>query len=259
MVWGTVARMGALLALAGVIPAVVLMAMVARFDARRPEPKKQLYLATALGGLSTIPVIVVQLLLEKLNPGGVPGALYTAFFVAALTEELAKALVLYFAVWRHPAFDERLDGIVYATRAGLGFALVENVGYLLGAQSLSGFFGIFVLRAVLAVPGHAIYAGFMGYWAARKKFDGQGAGLWGGLGIAIFLHGAYDAALFLMGALSGTAQLLILPLAIVPFLVVIGGYRRLRAHAEEALRLDELTHAPRPRPTLPFGVGFVLR
>jgi RsiW-degrading membrane proteinase PrsW (M82 family) len=252
--------MGALLALSGVIPAVVLMVLVARFDSKRPEPKKQLWLATALGGLSTVPVIGVQFALERLNPGGVPGAFFTAFLVAALTEETAKALALYFAVWRHPAFDERLDGIVYATRAGLGFALVENVGYLMGAESFSGFVGIFFLRAVLAVPGHAVYAGFMGYWAARKKFDGVGPGLLGGLVIAIFLHGTYDAALFLCGALQeGPAQLLIFVLVFVPFIVVGAGYRRLRAHAEEALRLDEQTHAPRPSPRLPFGMGFVLR
>ncbi|MDP1825692.1 MAG: PrsW family intramembrane metalloprotease [Archangium sp.] len=252
--------MGAILALSGTLPAVLLMAVVARYDSKRPEPKRQLYLATLFGGLSTIPVIFVQLGMEKANPGGVPGALYTSFFVAALTEETAKALALYFAVWRHPAFDERLDGIVYATRAGLGFALVENVGYLMGAESLSGFFGIFVIRAVLAVPGHAIYAGYMGYWAARKKFDGTGPGLLGGLGIAIMLHGAYDAALFVIAVLpKGPWQLLILPLVTVPVLVVVFGYRRLAAHAREALRLDELTHAPRPMPRLPFGMGFVLR
>lgn len=252
--------MGPLLALSGALPALVMMAFIARFDSKRPEPKKQLRLATVLGGLSTIPVIFLQLALEKANPGGMTGALYTAFFVAALTEETAKALALYFAVWRHPAFDERLDGIVYATRAGLGFALVENVGYLMGAESASGFVGIFVLRAVLAVPGHAIYAGFMGYWAARQKFDGVGPGLLGGLGIAIFLHGAYDAALFLCGALPhGPMQVLILPLIIVPFVVVIAGYRRLKAHAAEALRLDDLQHTPRPLPRLPFGMGFVLR
>ncbi|MGV3625097.1 MAG: PrsW family intramembrane metalloprotease, partial [Archangium sp.] len=148
--------MGALLALSGVLPAVALMALVAKFDAKRPEPSKQLRLATVFGGLSTLPVIGLQLALEKLNPGGYSGALYTAFIVAAVTEETAKAIALYFAVWRHPSFDERLDGIVYATRAGLGFALVENVGYLMGAESISGFLGIFVMRAVLAVPGHAI-------------------------------------------------------------------------------------------------------
>ncbi|MBL8916962.1 MAG: PrsW family intramembrane metalloprotease [Archangium sp.] len=251
-----------ILALSGVIPAIVLMAVMARFDAKRPEPKTPLYLATALGGLSTIPVIFIQLGLEKFNPGGYSGALYTAFGVAALTEECAKAAVLYFVVWRSTAFDERLDGIVYATRAGLGFALVENVGYLMGSESMPGFFGTFVVRAVLAVPGHAIYAGFMGYWAARKKFDNVGPGLLGGLGIAIFLHGAYDAALFLIGVLAkqgGLAVLLVFPLIAVPIVVVVGGYRRLKKHAEEALRLDDVTHAPRPQPRLPFGLGFVLR
>ena len=251
--------MGPILALSGALPAIFLMVLVARFDSKRPEPKKQLYLATLFGGLSTIPVIFLQLGMEKANPGGVSGALYTAFFVAALTEEIAKAVALYFAVWRHPAFDERLDGIVYATRAGLGFALVENIGYLMGAESLQGFAGIFVVRAVLAVPGHAIYAGYMGYWAARKKFDNVGPGLLGGLVIAILLHGAYDAALFLVAVLAkGPAQLLILPLVAVPIVVVVFGYRRLAAHAREALRLDELTHAPRPMPRLPFGMGFVL-
>src|SRR5438445_3331681 len=173
--------MGGLLALSGAVPAIIFMALIARFDSKRPEPKKQLWLATLYGGLSTIPVIFIQLGLEKLNPGGVSGALFTAFLVAALTEESAKALALYFAVWRHPAFDERLDGIVYATRAGLGFALVENIGYLLGTQSAGGFAGMFVARAVLAVPLHAICAGFMGYYAAKKRFDGQGPGILGGL------------------------------------------------------------------------------
>ncbi|GMU61628.1 MAG: hypothetical protein AMXMBFR34_33910 [Myxococcaceae bacterium] len=252
-----------LLAVSGALPAIFMMWLVGRFDAKRPEPQWQLRKAALLGGLSTLPVIVVQLQLEKLNPGGVAGALYTSYGVAGFTEELAKAVALYLAVWRHPSFDERLDGIVYGTRAGLGFALVENIGYLAGAESMSGFVGIFVLRAVLAVPGHAIYAGFMGYWAARKKFDDKGPGLWGGLLIAILLHGSYDAALFLCGVFGqrgGAQALLIFPLLLVPFLVVGLGYRRLKKHAVEALYLDDLAHAEaRPRPRLPLGMGFVLR
>lgn len=251
-----------LLAFSGAIPALALMAWVSRLDGKRPEPKATLRAAAVVGGLSTIPVIVAQLALETANPGGAAGALYTAFVVAAFTEELAKAAAMYWVVWRHPAFDERLDGIVYGTRVGLGFALVENVGYLFGAESLGGFVGIFVVRAIIAVPGHAIYAGFMGYWAARKRFDGVGPGLLGGLGIAIVLHGVYDAALFLaavLGEHGGTGVLLVLPLAVVPFVVVIAGYRRLRAHAAEALRLDDLAHAPAEWRRLPRGLGFVLR
>ncbi len=255
--------MQAVLALAGVLPALFFMWVVERADAKRPEPRWELRKVAILGGLSTIPVILAQLVLDKLaDPSTVGGALYTSFVVAGLTEELAKAAVLYVAVWRHPAFDERLDGIVYATRAGLGFALVENVGYLLGPQSMAGFLGVFVMRAVLAVPGHAIYAGFMGYWAARRRFDGKGPGLWGGLAIAVVLHGVYDAAIFVSMVLAqrkDATSILVLVLLPVPLLVVGLGFWRLRAHAKEALRLDDIAHARPLRPKLPLGLGFALR
>lgn len=252
--------MGAWVALAGAVPALLMMWWVERHDARRPEPRHMLRLVGVAGGLATIPCIGVQLLLTEVYPEqGVNGALFTAYVTAALTEEVSKALVLWLVVWRHPAFDERFDGIVYATRAGLGFALVENVGYLFGTESVGGFFGVFVLRAVLAVPGHAIYAGFMGHYAARKRFDGEGPGLLGGLVIAIVLHGTYDAALFLIGVLPPEVAIFGLFLLPVPFIVVVFGYRRLRALGAQDILRDDAAHHRVPPKRLPFGVGFVLR
>jgi hypothetical protein len=83
-------------------------------------------------------------------------------------------------VWRRPEFDERMDGIVYASRGGLGFALVENVLYLLNQHSLQGQIVVWVERALLAVPGHAMWTGMIGAMAARRRFDGSGLGLLGG-------------------------------------------------------------------------------
>jgi RsiW-degrading membrane proteinase PrsW (M82 family) len=256
--------MGSLLALSGALPALVVMGLIERFDAKRPEPKQALRRVALWGGLSTLPAIVIEQVLAAVGPTeGAPQALWSAFVVAALTEESMKALVLYWAVWRAPVFDERLDGIVYATRAGLGFALVENVGYLLGTQGSGAFLWVFMLRAALAVPGHAVYAGFMGYWAARRRFDRVGPGLFGGLLIAVALHGTYDGALFLVDVVVKAGQpVLVLPLVVVPFAVVLGGYRRLRRHAGEALRLDDLAEARAAAVTrlrLPFGMGFTLR
>ena len=76
--------MGPVLALSGMLPALFLMALVARADSKRPEPKRQLYLATLLGGLSTIPVIFVQLGLEK-------ASLY-AYRHTFLTDALSKGM-----------------------------------------------------------------------------------------------------------------------------------------------------------------------
>jgi RsiW-degrading membrane proteinase PrsW (M82 family) len=248
------------LALAGAIPALLLMWWVDQKDARRPEPRSVLRLVSVVGGLSTLPVIGIQVLLSKLyGMQGFNGALFTAYVVAGLTEETAKALVLWLVVWRHPAFDERFDGIVYATRAGLGFALVENVGYLFGVHTLTGYFGVYLMRAVLAVPGHAIFAGFMGHYAARKRFDGEGPGLLGGLVVAIFLHGTYDAALFLIAALPKDLMVLGVFLLPIPMIVVLAGYRRLRALGAEDIARDDIAHQRVPELKLPVGAGFVLR
>lgn len=253
--------MNYLVALSGFIPAVWLMAYVERHDAKRPEPKHLLRRVALFGGLSTLPCIGVQWALKAFQPEGAAGALFESYAIAGITEEGAKALCLYFAVWRSPAFDERFDGIVYATRAGLGFALVENIGYLVGAESVAGFVGMYVMRAVLAVPGHAIYAGFTGYWAAKARFDKVGPGWVGGLLIAVLLHGSYDAALFLIPHVPADLAVLYLPLLLVPVAVVIGGYRRLKKHAVEAIAKDDIAHLHphEALPRLPFGMGFMLR
>jgi RsiW-degrading membrane proteinase PrsW (M82 family) len=251
--------MGFVYALSGMIPALLAMYYVDRLDAARPEPRWQLRKVAILGGLSTLPAIFIEkgFDLIGLSPHTPLGALFTAYVSAGFTEETCKALVLYLAVWAHPAFDERMDGIVYATRAGLGFALVENVGYLWGTTSAGGFAGMFIARAILAVPLHAICAGFMGYYAAIKRFDNKGPGILGGLLIAILLHGTYDGAIFMCQALPKDLMALALLLVPIPLLVVALGLRRLRAHSRSALAMDEVAHPGRPR--LPQGIGFVLR
>src|SRR5687767_4692711 len=103
--------MNGLLALSGTLPALFLMWYVERHDAKRPEPRSLLRKTALYGGLVTIPCIFLQLGLSRggLETDGIGGALFTSYVVAAVTEEGAKALCLYFAVWRHPSFDERFD------------------------------------------------------------------------------------------------------------------------------------------------------
>jgi len=61
-------------------------------------------------------------------------------------------------------------------RAGLGFALVENVGYILMQPTLTGQIEVWMLRAFLAVPGHAMWTGMIGALAAQRRFDKRGLG-----------------------------------------------------------------------------------
>ncbi|MCA2981317.1 MAG: PrsW family intramembrane metalloprotease [Myxococcaceae bacterium] len=247
------------MALTGALPAIALMTIVDLADAKRPEPHWQVRKVALWGGLAVLPCLLAQRwLAQAVVLEGAGGALFEGFVSAALLEEAAKALVLWLVVWRHPAFDERLDGIVYGTRAGLGFALVENVLALWGSTSAVGFVGAYVLRALFAVPCHAIAAGFMGDLAARRRFDGAGPGLAGGIAVAVLVHGAYDAALYL-AAVPGVALGVQAVAMLVPLSVVVGGFLLLRHRALLALTRDDADHRHAGRRPQRSEAGYVLR
>ena len=235
------------IALSGAVPALVAMWFVDRLDRKRPEPATLRRKVAFFGALSVIPAIIIELLLSaevgsKLDPEFTyQGASFKAYVVAAGVEEACKILVVYWIVWRRPEFDERMDGIVYASRAGLGFALVENVMYLLVlAPTVEAQLQMWILRAVLAVPGHAMWTGMIGAMAARKRFDNQGLGLIGGYLLAVAFHGAYDLALFVQQPLhlEGHTDLANAMFA-VPVALTILAFFVLRGMARNALRLDD--------------------
>jgi len=232
--------------LSGAIPALVAMVIVDRLDAKRPEPWKLRWGVTLVGMLSCVPAIVIELALTAdFNHRGLPaityeGAALNAFVIAAAVEEACKILAVYWIVWRRPEFDERMDGIVYAARAGLGFALLENMLYLFGQHDLGGAAVTWIMRAVLAIPGHAMWTGAMGYLAARRRFDKRGPGIVGGYVLAVAGHGLYDYSVFVAAPLGiegygGAAKALLA----VPPLVIIVFWLMMRRFARTALRLDD--------------------
>jgi len=233
-------------AFSGVIPALIAMWIVDRLDAKRPEPPRTRRRVVLFGMVSVIPALVLEMVLSNLVGGQIEppltyqGASFQAFAVAAGVEEACKIGVVYWVVWRRPEFDERLDGIVYASRAGLGFALVENIMYLLGQQSLQGQVIVWVERALLAIPGHAMWTGMIGALAARRRFDGKGLGLIGGYLLAVAFHGTYDLAVFLQQPLHLEGRdtighvLLVAPIALTVLAFLV-----LRTMARTALRLDD--------------------
>ncbi|MBL0212450.1 MAG: PrsW family intramembrane metalloprotease [Myxococcales bacterium] len=249
-------------ALSGVIPALVAMWIVDRLDRKRPEPASTRRLVAFVGMLSVIPAILLERwLISDIGASVAPqftyqGASYHAFVVAAGVEEACKIAVVYWIVWRRPEFDERMDGIVYAARAGLGFALVENVGYLLGQESIQGQLYVWVARALLAVPGHAMWTGMIGYMAARRRFDGKGLGLIGGYLLAVAFHGAYDCAVFIQQPLhfeghDAASSMMIL----VPIALTLTAFFVVRSMARTALRLDDAEAATRAVAAAQAGPG----
>jgi RsiW-degrading membrane proteinase PrsW (M82 family) len=243
-----------LIAASGAVPALILMAYFDWLDRKRPEPRWTRRKAAFFGMLSVIPTLALGAFVARAwgddveAAGPYHTALFHSFVLAAAIEEACKMALVYWAVWHHKAFDERMDGIVYAARAGLGFAMVENILYLSVQGDLQSAMVVWVLRALLAVPGHAVWTGIMGYCAARAKFDKAGPGLLGGFVFAVLLHGTYDAAIFLQAPLRADGNDAIANgLLIVPLAVTYIGWRAIRRAAKNALALDDAAaarHAP---------------
>jgi RsiW-degrading membrane proteinase PrsW (M82 family) len=177
-----------------------------RQDCYEPEPlslvAKMYFLGMVAAG--------VALFLENILVPFIPGLLFSTLAVP-VTEELAKFSMVVLFVYRDAEFDEPMDGIVYATATALGFATLENFLYVLPVQTLPSLFINGTFRAVLSVPGHALFAVFWGFALGIAKFrpPGKKAGIViAGLALAIAVHGFFN--LLLDQSYSGLAVLLLL-------------------------------------------------
>ena len=119
------------------------------------------------------------------------------FCGVALVEEGMKYFFLKKYLFTNPEFNEPLDGIVYAVMVSLGFATVENIMYVIGAQSDGT--GVAILRMFSAIPLHAACGVIMGYYVGMAKFkkDNNNSLLLKGVLIATLVHAVYNYFLFL--------------------------------------------------------------
>lgn len=154
---------------AALVPPVVLLVYIYREDRVEKEPPGLLVRLLLGGALSVLSALAWErLTLSLLGPpaGAARAALYCLLGVG-LAEEGGKFLFLRLLSWRDPAFNYRFDGIVYAVFVSMGFAAVENLLYVAGDGTLR----TALVRAVTAIPGHAAFAVFMGfYYGCAKRY-----------------------------------------------------------------------------------------
>ena len=185
--------------LAAVAPAIVLAVTLVRKD-RRPEPKRWLWAAVGLGVLAGPAVLLLEyLVLPDIPADTFMGAILSSFITAAIPEEGLKFAALYFLAKYCKHFDELFDGIVYAVCIGMGFAGLENILYLTGAED--GWVMVGISRALLSVPAHYFFAVIMGTFFSLGWFDRQNRKiyLFAALAVPIIVHGLYDTLCFSMG------------------------------------------------------------
>ena len=94
--------------------------------------------------------------------------------------------------------------------AGLGFATIENIGYV-----LAGGIGVGLFRAIATVPGHVIFSCIWGFALGTAKFRPESTRrgiIVAGIPGAMMLHGIFN---FTLGLFEGIGVLLTL-IVIIP-------------------------------------------
>ncbi len=211
------------LLLLAVAPVIILLFYIYYRDKYEKESFGLLIKAIISGWIIVIPIIFIERAISNsFSPNSMfEMAMFDAFAVASFTEELFKWLAVMLLFYSSKHFNERFDGIVYASFVSLGFASVENVLYVVGNES----YQVGLLRAFTAVPAHALFGVVMGYRLGLARFlpTNKGWHLFMSFFMPFMLHGIYD---FLIMIEQGWALALFFPF--VAFLWYFGLVRMKR-------------------------------
>lgn len=181
-----------------IAPGIAIMLYIYFKDRYNREPVLNLLISFLLGVLSSLPAVYIEIfgngVLNSTMEVSFIRTVVMAFGVVALTEEFCKYFMLRNYAYNTRAFDEPFDGIVYSVMVSMGFATIENIGYVFQHGISVGF-----SRMFLSVPAHASFAVLMGYYVGLAKFIPERAFILRTTGIfwAVVFHGMYDCCLFL--------------------------------------------------------------
>jgi RsiW-degrading membrane proteinase PrsW (M82 family) len=196
---------GVLLAL---VPSLLWLAFFYAQDRLEPEPKSYVIGVFVLGALlaSAVGIPVVRNLFRVQDWIGrsIWVNLLASILIIGFVQEFLKYAAVRYSVFPLPEFDERMDGILYGTAAGLGYATMLNINYVV--QSGGVHLGMGVIRITVTALAQASFAGITGYFLARSKFEKEA--VWWlplGLTIAAVLNGVFSV---LLGGVTRSGSLL---------------------------------------------------
>jgi RsiW-degrading membrane proteinase PrsW (M82 family) len=215
------------------LPVPIYVALALWIDRFEPEPPWTLATAFFWGALVAVFIAFVMNTLGGAIVGAIFGDNVGEFFAsvvsAPVVEETSKALVLFgLFYWKRDEFDGVIDGIVYATMVGLGFAMTENVQYYGGALregGIAGSLALFILRGLMAPFSHPLFTSMTGMGLGLASLSSRRAvkilAPLVGLFVAMSLHGLWNLSASINGLLYFAVYFFIMMPIFIAVLVTI--------------------------------------
>ena len=178
-----------------ILPSILIISYFVYSD-KFKEPRGEIIKIFIYGILITIPAYFLNTYLNAFWYANfqVSQEIISSFLTAAPVEEGLKLSILYFYVYKMKDFNEPIDGIVYVVTVSLGFATLENIYYvyLLADYFDTSSMALAIARSFSAVPAHAVFGVFMGYFFMKYSFIKKGDNLLFAFLIPFVLHGCYN-------------------------------------------------------------------
>ena len=171
------------------LPPIILLYFVYSKDLYEKEPRHLIIKSFAFGVLGFIPIYIIEV-----STSSIFESLFWFMLIGvAFVEEGVKFLILRYYMYNKSDFNEPYDGIVYAVAISLGFAFIENIGYVYNYAPGSEY-SVAIARMFTAIPMHAACGVIMGYYVGLAKFssDKGSSYIVYALFFATLLHGLYN-------------------------------------------------------------------
>ena len=225
--------------LAATIPVPIYVLLVLWIDRYEGEPLWMLTTAFFWGALIAAFFAFLLNTITGMAVGALTdaqiGDAFSSVISAPIVEESGKACILViFFFWKKDEFDGVVDGIVYASMAGLGFAMTENILYYGNAAAASGgmLTATVIVRGFFAPFSHPLFTSLtgIGLGLARQSRNAAVKLLMPVLGLvaAIIMHSIWNASAVFGGgaAFVLTYIVVMVPAFLILILVVVLALRR---------------------------------
>lgn len=157
------------------VPAFIWMIFFYMQDSAEPEPKGFVIGVFALGGLLAaavgIPAVEYLFRVSHWIYNGTLTTILGGILVVGFTQEFLKYAAVRYSIYNSDEFDEPTDGVVYATAAGLGYATVLNITFVVSNGGVG--LGVGIIQMAVVALAQAAFSGITGYFLGRAKFESE--------------------------------------------------------------------------------------
>lgn len=192
------------------VPALIWMAYIYRRDRIEPEPWGVVLGVFIAGGLlshaTAAPLAQHLFRIDDWQHQSSLASWVASVAVVGALEQLCTYLAVRYTVYLTDEFDEPMDGLVYATAAGLGVATVLSVDFVVRSQGVLPLAGATTIASTALV--HVAAAAVLGYGMGYARFSGPGGQrvLLGCFLLSVLANGGLKRLALVAGVSGGVFQ-----------------------------------------------------